>query len=247
MAVYDNVFINGSGDAIHIQPHNDVPRDMVIFSNTVVASGTGIQVRGAEGAPYRQRVVANVVAAGMPLQGGEAAHNITLAYRPDWLNVAVSELTSAPAGAQSVAAPPAGKAGARTVGLPRLAGNGLPRRTSRPLLAAQPGRPPAMSHSVGTPANPRSLLWLAALVYTAFVIYGSLVPLEFRAMPWDEAVAKFGAIPFLKLGIGSRADWVANLLLFIPLTYLWMGALTAGGSRLRGGLATLALVPGRPA
>ena len=93
-AVYDNVFINGSGDAIHIQPHNDVPRDMVIFSNTVVASGTGIQVRGAEGAPYRQRVVANVVAAGIPLRGGEAAHNITQAYRPDWLNVAVSELTS---------------------------------------------------------------------------------------------------------------------------------------------------------
>jgi len=66
----------------------------VIFSNTVVASGTGIQVRGAEGAPYRQRVVANVVAAGIPLRGGEAAHNITQAYRLDWMNVAVSELTS---------------------------------------------------------------------------------------------------------------------------------------------------------
>jgi len=100
-----------------------------------------------------------------------------------------------------------------------------------------------MSHEVGMPGSPRSLLWLAALVYTAFVIYGSLVPLEFRAMPWNEAVAKFGSMPFLKLGIGSRADWMANLLLFIPLTYLWMGALTAGGSRLWGGLATLVLVP----
>jgi glycopeptide antibiotics resistance protein len=41
-------------------------------------------------------------------------------------------------------------------------------------------------------------------------------------------VARFGAIPWLKLGIGSRADWMANLLLFVPLTFLWMAALTAG-------------------
>ena len=93
VAVYDNVFINGSGDAVHIQPHNDVPRDMVIFSNTVLASGTGIQVRRAEDTPYRQRVIANVVAASTPLQGGEAAHNVMLDYRPNLLNVAVSELT----------------------------------------------------------------------------------------------------------------------------------------------------------
>ena len=92
VALYDNVFINGDGDAIHIQPHNDVPRDMAVFSNTVLASGTGIQVRRAAGTPYRQRVIANVVAAATPLQGGEAAYNITLAYQPDLLNVAVSDL-----------------------------------------------------------------------------------------------------------------------------------------------------------
>ena len=100
-----------------------------------------------------------------------------------------------------------------------------------------------MSGGVTSPGNPRALLWLAALAYTTFVIYGSLVPLKFHALPWDVAVAQFGAIPFLRLGIGSRADWVANLLLFIPLTYLWMGALTAGGGRLRNLFATLALVP----
>jgi hypothetical protein len=92
VALYDNVFINGSGDAVHIQPHNDVPRDMAIFSNTVLASGTGIQVRRAAGTSYHQRVIANVVAATTPLQGGEAAYNVTLAYRPDLLNVAASEL-----------------------------------------------------------------------------------------------------------------------------------------------------------
>ena len=93
VALYDNVFINGTGDAIHIQPHNEVPRDMDIFSNTVLASGTGIRIRPAAGTAYRQRVIANVVAATIPLQGGEAAYNVALAYRPDLLDAAVSALT----------------------------------------------------------------------------------------------------------------------------------------------------------
>jgi hypothetical protein len=92
-AVYDNFFINGAGDAIHVQPHKDVPRDMAIFSNTVLASGTGIQVRRAKDTRYRQRVIANVVAAATPVLGGEAAHNITLGFRPDWLDISPAELT----------------------------------------------------------------------------------------------------------------------------------------------------------
>ncbi len=100
-----------------------------------------------------------------------------------------------------------------------------------------------MHNATDSSGNPRGLLWLAALVYSTFVVYGSLVPLEFRAIPWDEAVTRFTAIPFRKLGIGSRADWVANLLLFIPLTFMWMGALSAGGNRVRIVLATLVLLP----
>ena len=41
----------------------------------------------------------------------------------------------------------------------------------------------------------------------------------------------------------SRADWMANLLLFVPLTFLWMSALGAGGGRLQSVLATLLLIP----
>lgn len=93
VALYDNVFINGSGDAIRIQPHNDVPRDMMIFSNTVLASGVGIQVRQGEGAAYRQRVIANVVSAGNPVLGGEAEHNLAMSYRSDLLDTAVTEIT----------------------------------------------------------------------------------------------------------------------------------------------------------
>lgn len=65
--------------------------------------------------------------------------------------------------------------------------------------------------------------WFTA-AYLAFVVYGSLVPLQFVAIPWAEAVRRFQSIPFLELGITSRADWVANLLLFIPLTFVGLSA-----------------------
>ncbi|NDP47118.1 MAG: VanZ family protein [Sulfuriferula multivorans] len=100
-----------------------------------------------------------------------------------------------------------------------------------------------MNRDARASGNSSGLLWMAALAYTTFVIYGSLVPLDFRPIPWDEAIARFGEIPFLKLGIGSRADWMANLLLFIPLSFLWMSALVAGKSRAFAVLATLTLIP----
>jgi glycopeptide antibiotics resistance protein len=71
---------------------------------------------------------------------------------------------------------------------------------------------------------PRRPLLLLAVAYLVFVIYGSLVPLDYRALPLEEALARFREIPYLTLGIGSRADWVANILLFVPLAFLWLGA-----------------------
>ena len=94
VALYDNVFINGSGDAIRIQPHNDVPRDMDIFSNTVLASGVGIQVRQAKGMAYRQRLIANAVSAGTPMLGGEAVHNLALPFQPGLLDAPAAELSA---------------------------------------------------------------------------------------------------------------------------------------------------------
>lgn len=108
VAVYDNVFINGSGDAIRIQPHNDVPRDMDVFSNTVLASGAGIQVRTAEAPAFRQRLIANLVAAAKPVRGGEAAHNHTLPYHADWLTVPLPDLTVRLLAGRSIPGLPAG-------------------------------------------------------------------------------------------------------------------------------------------
>lgn len=89
LALYNNIFINSSGDAVNIQPHNDIPRDMDIFFNTVLASGAGIAVRHKAEAPdgFTQRVVGNLVSASKPLQGGEAGHNLSLAYQPDLARV----------------------------------------------------------------------------------------------------------------------------------------------------------------
>lgn len=80
---------------------------------------------------------------------------------------------------------------------------------------------------------------VAALAYLVFVIYGSLVPLDFRAVEISKALERFRQISFLDLGIGSRADWVANLLLFIPLSYLFAAGVPL---RRRGALVVLTVI-----
>lgn len=72
----------------------------------------------------------------------------------------------------------------------------------------------------------KKIVLYAAFAYLIFVIYGSLVPLEFVSISMGEAFYQFQNIRYLDLGIGSRADWVANILLFIPLAFLWMGWLS---------------------
>lgn len=82
------------------------------------------------------------------------------------------------------------------------------------------------------------LLWLA-LGYLTFVVYGSLVPLHFHGRPLAEAWLAFRDIRYLNLSIGSRADWVANILLFIPLAFLWSGVLWPARGVIRRALVVL--------
>jgi VanZ family protein len=81
-----------------------------------------------------------------------------------------------------------------------------------------------------------AILW-ALLAYLTFVIYGSLVPLDYHPLPWDEALRRFANTPFLQLGTESRADWIANGVLYLPLGALALRALLPwlAGSRLLAG------------
>lgn len=81
IALYNNVLINWSGSAVHVQPHNDVPRQVDIFQNTVVARDEGIVLRNPEaGQSYPQRVVANLIFAARPLSSPGWAGNLSGHY-----------------------------------------------------------------------------------------------------------------------------------------------------------------------
>jgi hypothetical protein len=76
VAFYSNLLVNTYGDAIHVQPHNDVPRRIDILRNTVIAANSGIRITGGDPASS-QRVTANAVFAKAPLSGGEQHANVT--------------------------------------------------------------------------------------------------------------------------------------------------------------------------
>jgi glycopeptide antibiotics resistance protein len=93
-------------------------------------------------------------------------------------------------------------------------------------------------------SNRRHLLFLL-LAYLAFVVYGSLVPFRFRPHSLEEAWRLFQAIPYLDLGVGSRADWVANLVLYVPLSFLacvWIEGLRPVTARVRWAASLLVLL-----
>jgi hypothetical protein len=79
IALHDNLFVSTSGDAVNIQPHNDRPRAVSVYHNTVVANGNGIRVSGGASG-FTQRIVGNVSYAATPLAGATQSNNVTGAY-----------------------------------------------------------------------------------------------------------------------------------------------------------------------
>lgn len=100
IALYNNLLLNLAGDAVHIQPHNDVPRAIDVFNNTVVAAGNGIIIRKPKAdvqklvVAYPQRVTANAVFAAVPLSTDRQSGNITgpMATAQDYLKKPLAEL-----------------------------------------------------------------------------------------------------------------------------------------------------------
>lgn len=87
IGLYGNLFVTSTGDAINIQPHNAVPREVTVFQNTVVAAGRGIYVTGGDPG-FVQRIVGNAVFASPAIQGPNQSANITGTYAaaPLYLN-----------------------------------------------------------------------------------------------------------------------------------------------------------------
>jgi len=107
-----------------------------------------------------------------------------------------------------------------------------------------PTPPPQPSHAaplgVGESARGGPAYRHLFLAYLAFVLYGSIVPLRFQYVGPAEAVERFRHIRYFHLPVQSRADLVANFVLFVPLTFLAMGALRPVRRR-TGALAGLAV------
>jgi VanZ family protein len=72
--------------------------------------------------------------------------------------------------------------------------------------------------------------WLA-LGFLAFVVYGSLVPLDFRPLAIGEAIDRYRMAWQVPIRVESRSDWLSNILLFIPLGFLLSGWLAVDRSR----------------
>ena len=79
IALHHNLFINTTGDALSIQPHNHIPRMVRVFQNTVVAKKRGISITG--GSPqFRQRAFGNLVFSDLPIRSKDQSDNITGKY-----------------------------------------------------------------------------------------------------------------------------------------------------------------------
>ncbi len=120
-----------------------------------------------------------------------------------------------------------------------LAGEVRPAALAEPVRirpAPAPGGPatnaaPPAPRRPMDPARAARVYGVLTVVGIVLAIYGSLVPLEVRPVPLSKAIETVLNLRYLELGIGRRADLVANLLLFVPLAFFAMGALTGAGTR----------------
>ena len=88
----------------------------------------------------------------------------------------------------------------------------------------------------------RRMFLLAAGLFSAFAVYGSVVPLDFQARPLTEAVETFRALAWLHPDMSRRSDWAANILLFVPIGFCWSGGLLRRGRSFAARLAGSALI-----
>lgn len=74
----------------------------------------------------------------------------------------------------------------------------------------------------------RAVIFLVCLLYLGFVIYGSLIPFDFRMRQVGAAWEFFRHVPYREISIAGRADLVANLVLYAPLGFFLFAFLQLG-------------------
>lgn len=75
IALYSNLFLNPLGNAVHIQPHNDKPKNIWIFHNTIVANGNGVRLLGTS-EDYLRLFSGNIIFAKHHLDDGDYEDNL---------------------------------------------------------------------------------------------------------------------------------------------------------------------------
>jgi VanZ family protein len=73
-----------------------------------------------------------------------------------------------------------------------------------------------------------SLLLFLGLLLTALLLYATFIPLNYTPLTWSESRERWKFIPWLNLGLYSRADWIANCLVVMPCSFLLAGGLDLG-------------------
>lgn len=73
----------------------------------------------------------------------------------------------------------------------------------------------------------RYFAW-AFFVSSLLLIYASILPVQFQHCTFDDAMHSFSQLPWLKIQLYGRADWVANLLVVLPLGWFAAAAIDCG-------------------
>ena len=78
------------------------------------------------------------------------------------------------------------------------------------------------------PAPNRTHYLRLALALLLLTGYGSLIPLQYQALPPEEAFERFRNIPFNDMTQADlRADWVVNAVQYATVSFCWLAALSA--------------------
>lgn len=92
-----------------------------------------------------------------------------------------------------------------------------------------PPRPVTMWLRPSSPTGRVPLWGYVALLagVMAFIVYGSYVPFDWRARPWDEVISAYRWAVSNRAIPDSRSDWAANVALGVPLGFAALGLFRA--------------------